>query len=53
MPKTLLPYILGINPGLPAPIQQVMIKHETEQQLQQQAIVIQTPTTSLTKDDLK
>jgi hypothetical protein len=53
-PRTLLSYILGINPGLPAPIQQIMIKDEIEKRVQQQqAIVTQTPTTSSTKDDSK
>ncbi len=51
--KTLLPYILGINPGLSAPIQEVMIKHETNKQAQQQAIVTDASTNPLAKDDAK
>ncbi len=50
-PRTLLPYIIGINSGLPTPIQQIMINHEVEKQIQQQVIV--TPTTSSTEDDSK
>jgi hypothetical protein len=36
MPKTLLPYALSLNPGLPTHIQQVMIKQEAERRAQQQ-----------------
>ncbi|CAF1140851.1 unnamed protein product [Rotaria sp. Silwood1] len=32
--KTLLPYILSINPGLPAHVQQAMIKQEAERRIQ-------------------
>ncbi|CAF2887847.1 unnamed protein product [Rotaria sp. Silwood2] len=35
LPKTLLPYALSLNPGLPAYIQQAMIKQEAEQRSQQ------------------
>ncbi|CAF4633097.1 unnamed protein product [Rotaria sp. Silwood1] len=42
MPKTLLPYALSLNPGLPMHIQQLMIKQETERRAQQQSQ--QTPT---------
>ncbi|CAF3987911.1 unnamed protein product, partial [Rotaria sp. Silwood1] len=42
MPKTLLPYVLSLNPGLPIHIQQLMIKQETERRAQQQSQ--QTPT---------
>ncbi|CAF1389685.1 unnamed protein product, partial [Rotaria sordida] len=46
MPKTLLPYALRLNPGLPTHVQQTMIKQEAERiaqgQLQQQQ---HTPTT--------
>jgi hypothetical protein len=31
MPKTLLPYALSLNPGIPTNIQQLMIKEEAEQ----------------------
>ncbi len=36
MPKTLLPYALSLNPGLPTEIQQLMIKKEAERRAQQQ-----------------
>jgi hypothetical protein len=36
MPKTLLPYALSLNPGLPTHIQQAMIKQEAERRGQQQ-----------------
>jgi hypothetical protein len=36
MPKTLLPYALSINPGLPTHVQQAMIKQEVERRAQQQ-----------------
>jgi hypothetical protein len=52
-PKTLLPYILGINPGLSAPIQQIMIKHETEKRIQQQATTTDTLTMPLKTDESK
>ncbi|CAF1080002.1 unnamed protein product [Rotaria sordida] len=39
MPKTLLPYALGLNPGLPINIQQAMIKREAERRAQQAATV--------------
>jgi hypothetical protein len=32
MPKTLLPYALGLNPGLPTYIQQAMIEEEARRQ---------------------
>ncbi|CAF1262355.1 unnamed protein product [Rotaria sordida] len=35
MPKTLLPYALSLNPGLPTHIQQMMIKQEAERRAQQ------------------
>jgi hypothetical protein len=35
MPKTLLPYALSLNPGLPMHTQQMMIKQEAERQAQQ------------------
>ncbi len=47
-PKMLLPYILGINPGLPLPIQQVMIKQEIEKRAQQQATATGTSIAPLT-----
>ncbi|CAF3790141.1 unnamed protein product, partial [Rotaria sp. Silwood1] len=37
MPKTLLPYALSLNPGLPTHVQQAMIKQEAERRSQQQA----------------
>jgi hypothetical protein len=36
MPKTLLPYALSLNPGIPTSIQQLMIKEEAERKAQQQ-----------------
>jgi hypothetical protein len=36
MPKTLLPYALSLNPGLPIHIQQTMIKQEAERRAQLQ-----------------
>ncbi|CAF3128137.1 unnamed protein product [Rotaria sp. Silwood2] len=36
MSKTLLPYALSLNPGLPTHIQQLMIKKEAERRAQQQ-----------------
>ena len=38
MPKTLLPYALSLNPGLPMHIQQTMIKQEAERRAQQPPI---------------
>ena len=35
MPKTLLPYALSLNPGLPTYIHQAMIKQEAERRAQQ------------------
>jgi hypothetical protein len=43
MPKTLLPYALSLNPGLPMHVQQLMIKQEAERRAQQQQSG-QTPT---------
>ncbi|CAF4555534.1 unnamed protein product, partial [Rotaria sp. Silwood2] len=37
MPKTLLPYALSLNPGLPTNVQQLMIKQEIERRAQQQS----------------
>jgi TNF receptor-associated factor 2 len=34
--KTLLPYVLSLNPGLPTSIQQTMIKQEAERRTQEQ-----------------
>ncbi|CAF5155477.1 unnamed protein product, partial [Rotaria sp. Silwood1] len=46
MPKTLLPYALSLNPGLPTHIQQTMIQQEVERRAQQQPQQQQhTPTT--------
>jgi TNF receptor-associated factor 2 len=36
IPKTLLPYALSLNPGLPTHIQQAIIKAEAERRAQQQ-----------------
>ncbi|CAF3247011.1 unnamed protein product [Rotaria sp. Silwood2] len=35
IPKTLLPYVLSLNPGLPTHVQQAMIKQEMERRSQQ------------------
>jgi hypothetical protein len=35
MPKTVLPYALGLNPGLPTNVQQELIKQEVERRIQQ------------------
>ena len=43
MPKTLLPYALCLNPGLPMHVQQMMIRQEAERRAQQQ----QTPTSPM------
>src|SRR3984957_5676166 len=43
MPKTLLPYALCLNPGLPMHVQQMMIRQEIERRGQQQ----QTSTSSM------
>jgi hypothetical protein len=43
MPKTLLPYALSLNPGLPMHTQQMMIKQEAERRASQQQSQ-QTPT---------
>ncbi|CAF1187064.1 unnamed protein product [Rotaria sordida] len=48
MPKTLLPYALRLNPGLPTHVQQTMIKQEAERIAQEQLQLQQqqhTPTT--------
>ena len=34
IPKTLLPYALSLNPGLPTHVQQTMIKQEAERRAQ-------------------
>ena len=36
MPRTLLPYALSLNPGIPANIQQELIRQEAERRSQQQ-----------------
>ncbi len=36
MPKTLLPYALSLNPGLPTHVQQAMIKQEAERRAHEQ-----------------
>jgi hypothetical protein len=36
MPKTLLPFVLSLNPGLPTNVQQDMIKQEAERRTQVQ-----------------
>ncbi|CAF2107360.1 unnamed protein product [Rotaria magnacalcarata] len=36
-PKTLLPYVLSLNPGLPTHVQQTLIKREVERREQQQS----------------
>ena len=36
MPRTLLPYALSLNPGIPTSIQQLMIKEEAQRRAQQQ-----------------
>ncbi|CAF1592176.1 unnamed protein product [Adineta steineri] len=36
MPKTLLPYTMSLNPGLPINVQKDMIKEETERRTQLQ-----------------
>jgi hypothetical protein len=52
-PKILLPYILGVNPGLSLPIQQLMIKQEMEKRTQQQAIPTDISIAPLTTEDTK
>ncbi|CAF1544353.1 unnamed protein product [Rotaria magnacalcarata] len=42
-PKTLLPYVSGLNPGLPMHIQQLLIKQEAERTAQQQPQPQPTP----------
>ncbi|CAF1139365.1 unnamed protein product [Rotaria sp. Silwood1] len=37
IPKTLLPYVLSLNPGLPMHTQQLVIKQEAERRAQQQS----------------
>ncbi|CAF1121154.1 unnamed protein product [Rotaria sordida] len=44
IPKTLLPYVLSLNPGLPMHIQQLAIKQEAERRAQQQQQSQQAPT---------
>jgi hypothetical protein len=48
MPKTLLPYALSLNPGLPMHVQQAMIKQEAERRAQQQQSQ-QTPTSPVNR----
>ncbi|CAF1043180.1 unnamed protein product [Rotaria sp. Silwood1] len=38
MPKTLLPYALSLNPGLPTNVQQYIIKQEIERRAQPQTL---------------
>ena len=45
MPKTLLPYALSLNPGLPMYVQQILIKQEAERRAQQQPQQQQTAST--------
>ena len=52
-PKMLLPYILGINPGLSLPMQQVMIKQEIEKRTQEQATATGTSIAPLTTENSK
>ncbi|CAF1460942.1 unnamed protein product [Rotaria sordida] len=42
IPKTLLPYVLSLNPGLPMHIQQLVIKQEAERRAQQQSQQVPT-----------
>ncbi|UJR22221.1 hypothetical protein I4U23_025285 [Adineta vaga] len=39
MAKALLPYVMSLNPGLPANVQQMLIKQETERRGQQKSTV--------------
>jgi hypothetical protein len=43
LPKTMLPYALSLNPGLPVHIQQSMIRQEMERRSQQSATVTTRP----------
>jgi len=52
-PKTLLPYILSVNPGLSPTIQQIMIKQELEKRAQQQTTITDMSITPLTTDHSK
>ena len=49
-PKTLLPYICSINPGLPPPTQQSMIKEETEKRAQQASVANASVTSAVTEN---
>jgi hypothetical protein len=40
IPKTMLPYVLSLNPGLPVHIQQSMVKQEIERRAQQTPVPI-------------
>jgi hypothetical protein len=51
-PKTMLPFILNVNPGLSAPIQQVMIRQESERRTQQQSITTDTSINSTTTTNM-
>ncbi|CAF1286295.1 unnamed protein product [Adineta steineri] len=47
-PKTLLPYIFNINPGLPTTVQETMTQQEVEKQKQQSTVDTSVPATSST-----
>ncbi|CAF4025181.1 unnamed protein product [Adineta steineri] len=49
MPKTLLPYALSLNPGLPMHIQQTLVKQEAERRTQQQQQAQQAPTSPVNR----
>jgi hypothetical protein len=48
MPKTILPFTLGINPGLPISIQHDLIKRELEKRAKADALNTSATTTAIT-----
>jgi hypothetical protein len=50
MPKTILPYAISLNPGLPMHIQQWMIQQESERRAQQSQLATQS---NLVKNNIK
>jgi hypothetical protein len=50
MPKTILPFTLGINPGLPIPIQHDLIKRELEKRAKADASNTSATTTAITSE---
>jgi hypothetical protein len=51
MPKTLLPFALSLNPGLPRHVQQTMIKQEAERRAEEKRLERQAINSSICIDE--